>query len=184
MPQNIINPVFIANDGHSGPAPGTNNFRQEGTDAGSEAFGIGIPNEESKTSVNGPPGREAFSPGAGIDNFHPAGVIASDEAPGVGVPAENPPFKSQPSSVTAPNQTFAGEVAPGVGVVADHDTDDSNDFSQDGPVKVLSNTEASLGQTFGGLYLPGGTPVNVADNAIANQVLGVGSPQNVKGGIS
>jgi len=63
MPQNIINPVFIANDGHSGPAPGTNNFRQEGTDAGSEAFGIGIPNEESKTSVNGPRARSLLARG-------------------------------------------------------------------------------------------------------------------------
>jgi hypothetical protein len=184
MPSNIINPVIVANDGHSGPAPATNNFRQEGTDAGSEAFGIGIPNEESRTSSSGPPGREPFSPGAGIDNFHPVGVEASDVAPGLGVPAEDPSFKSVPASVANPNQTFAGEVAPGVGVAADHNQDDSNDFSQDGPVKVLSNTEASLGQTFGGLYMPGGNPVNTTENNVAGQVLGVGFPQNVKGGIT
>jgi hypothetical protein len=181
MPQNIINPVFIANDGHSGPAPGTNNFRQEGTDAGSEAPGIGLPNEKSNTSVDGPPGREPFSPGAGIDNFHTV-IEASDVAPGTGVPAEN--FKSTPASVAAPNQTFAGEVAPGVGVAADHNQDNANDDAQDGPVTVLLNTEASLGRVAGGLFEPGGCPVAVTENTIASQVLGVGFPQNVKGGIS
>ena len=182
MPQNIINPIVIANNGKSGPGPATNNFHPVGVEASLESPGLGIPNEESDTSIAGPPGREAFSPGAGINNFHTT-VEASDLAPGLGVPAEDPTFKSTPASVSAPNQTFGGRVAPGVGVAADHDEDDSNDFAQDGPVKVLLNTEASLGRVAGGSYEPGGTPVFVGQNAVAGQVLGVGFPQNVKGGI-
>lgn len=182
MPKNIINPIIIANDSGSGPGPGVNNFRQEGIDAGNKAPGTGIPNEESNTSAFGPPGREAFSRGPGINNFHTV-VEAGAVAPGLGVPAEDPSFKATPASVVAPNQTFGGRVAPGVGVAADHDKDNSNDFSQDGPVKVLSNTEASLGRVSGGLYGPGGTPVNVIENTIVGQVLGVGFPQNVKGGL-
>jgi hypothetical protein len=174
--------IIVANDGKSGPGPGVTNFRQEGTDAGNEAPGIGLPNEESNTSADGPPGRSPFSPGAGIDNFH-AVVEANDFAPGLGVPSEEPTFSKTPASVAAPNQIFAGEVGTGVGVAADHNQDNANADAQDGPVKVLLNTEAALGRVDGGLLMPGGCPVNVTENTIANQVIGVGLPQNVKGGL-
>lgn len=124
-----------------------------------------------------------FSPGAGIDNVHPVGVEAGDVAPGVGLAAENPSFKETPASVSAPNQTFGGAVAPGVGDVNDSPTDDSNLNVGDGPVGVL-RTETALGFVDGGLFMPGGTPVSVTQNYVAGQVLGIGFPQNVKGGVT
>jgi hypothetical protein len=50
-----------------------------------EEPGLGLANEESNTSVAGPPGREAFSPGPGINNLHPVGTEAGNLAPGNGL---------------------------------------------------------------------------------------------------
>ena len=125
--------------------------------------------------------RPPFSPGAGIDNVHPVGVEAGDIAPGGGVAVERPSEKSTPASVSAPNSTPGGFVAPGVGSVDDSPTDDSNLNSGDGPIGVL-RTETALGTIAGGLLQPGGTPVNVGQNTIANQVFGIGMPVDVNGG--
>ena len=125
--------------------------------------------------------RPPFSPGPGIDEIHPVGVEAGDFAPGVGVAVEKPSEKSTPASVSAPNSIPGGFDAPGVGGPNDSPEDDSNQNAGDGPVSVL-RTETALGTIAGGLLQPGGTPVNVGQNTIANQVLGVGTPQNVMGG--
>ncbi len=126
--------------------------------------------------------RPPFSPGAGINEVHPVGVEAGDAAPGLGVAFEKPSEKGTPASVSAPNSTAGGAEAPGIGVANDSPEDDSNLFAGDGPVGVL-RTETALGRVDGGLLQPGGTPVNVTQNTIANQVLGIGFPQNVAGGI-
>jgi len=108
-----------------------------------------------------------FSPGAGIDNANSDLVKANEEAPGVGVPAQS--LSETPASVSAPNSVAAGAEAPGVGVADDSPEDDSNDDSQDGPVKVTS-TIVALGTTDGGLFQPGATPVDVFQNTIIEQV--------------
>ena len=126
---------------------------------------------------------DPFSPGPGVSNFHPAGVEANAEAPGLGVAAQSPSFKETPASVSAPNQTRAGAVAPGVGDANDSPVDDSNDGSGRGPVGVTTEGTA-LGQVDGGLFMPGGAPVNVVGNQVATQVFGTGVVQNVNGGRS
>jgi hypothetical protein len=125
--------------------------------------------------------RPPFSPGASINEVHPVGVEAGDVAPGVGIAVEKPSKKSTPASVSAPNSIPGGFQAPGVGDANDSPTDDSNQNAGDGPVTVL-RTETALGTIAGGLLMPGGTPVFVGQNTIANQVLGIGTPQNVMGG--
>lgn len=126
--------------------------------------------------------RPPFSPGPGVGEIHPVGVEAGDVAPGVGTASDNPSKKST-ASVAAPNLTAGGFRAPGVGSVDDSPEDDSNLDSGDGPVSVL-RTETALGTTRGGLFGGQGTPVFVGQNNVAGQVLGLGNPQNVKGGIT
>ena len=123
-----------------------------------------------------------FSPGPGINEVHPVGVEAGDVAPGLGTALDNPTKKSI-ASVAAPNSTAGGFRAPGVGNVDDSPEDDSNQNVGDGPVGVL-RTETALGRVDGGLFGGVGTPVFVGQNTIAGQVLGVGNPQNVRGGIT
>jgi hypothetical protein len=125
--------------------------------------------------------RPPFSPGAGINEVHPVGVEASNVAPGVGVTVEKPSEKSTPASVAAPNSIPGGFRAPGVGGANDSPEDDSNQSAGDGPITVVP-TDTALGTIAGGLLMPGGTPVNVGQNTIANQVFGIGTPQNVNGG--
>jgi hypothetical protein len=125
--------------------------------------------------------RPPFSPGPGVSEVHPVGVEAGSVAPGLGTASDNP-SKRGIASVAAPNRTAGGFRAPGVGSVDDSPEDDSNQNVGDGPVNVL-RTETALGTTKGGLFGGQGTPVFVGQNTIAGQVLGVGNPQNVKGGI-
>ena len=127
--------------------------------------------------------RPPFSPGPGINEVHPVGVEAGDVAPGLGTAFDKPSERSIPASVSAPNLTAGGFKAPGVGNVNDSPEDDSNLDSGDGPVSVL-HTETALGTTKGGLFDPGRTPVFVGQNNVAGQVLGLGNPQNVKGGVT
>jgi hypothetical protein len=125
--------------------------------------------------------RPPFSPGPGINEIHPVGVEAGNVAPGVGVAVDKPSEKSTPASVSAPNSIRGGAAGFGVGGANDSPADGSNRNSGDGPVSVL-HTETALGTIAGGLLMPGGTPVNVVQNTIANQVFGKGIPQNVNGG--
>ena len=125
--------------------------------------------------------RPPFSPGAGINEVHPVGVEAGNVAPGVGVAVERPSEKSVPASVAAPNSIPGGFAGSGVGGANDSPTDDSNLDSGDGPVTV-ARTETALGTVAGGLLQPGGTPVNVGQNTIVNQVFRLGFPQDVNGG--
>jgi hypothetical protein len=124
-----------------------------------------------------------FSPGAGINEVHPVGVEAGSVAPGLGTAINNPSKKSTPASVSAPNSTAGGAEAPGVGTPNDSPEDDANLNIGDGPVGVL-RTETALGTVRGGLFGGQGTPVFVGQNNVAGQVLGIGNPQNVKGGIT
>jgi hypothetical protein len=126
--------------------------------------------------------RPPFSPGPGVKNTHPVGVEAGDVAPGLGTAADSPSEGRTPASVSAPNSTAGGAEAPGVGAPNDSPQDDSNLDAGDGPVGVL-RTETALGTVRGGLFEPGRTPVFVGQNNVAGQVLGVGNPQNVMGGI-
>ena len=126
--------------------------------------------------------RPPFSPGAGVNNTHPVGVEAGSVAPGLGTAKNSPSEGGTPASVSAPNVTAGGAKAPGVGAVNDSPQDDSNQNVGDGPVGVL-RTETALGTTRGGLFGGQGTPVGVITNNVAGQVLGVGNPQNVMGGI-
>ena len=123
--------------------------------------------------------RPPYSPGAGINDVNESVVKAGEEAPGVGVPSQS--FKRTPASVSAPNSVAAGAEAPGVGATNDSPEDDSNHDAGDGPVTV-ARVETALGRVDGGLLMPGGTPVFVGQNTVANQVLGVGQPVNVRGG--
>ena len=125
--------------------------------------------------------RPPFSPGPGVRNTHPVGVEAGDVAPGVGTAVDSPSEGRTPASVSAPNVTAGGFKAPGVGNVNDSPGDDSNQNVGDGPVGVL-RTETALGTVQGGLFGGQGTPVFVGQNNVAGQVLGIGNPQNVKGG--
>jgi hypothetical protein len=127
--------------------------------------------------------RPPFSPGPGINEVHPVGVEAGDVAPGLGTAANNPAKNSTPASVSAPNSTAGGAEAPGVGAPNDSPEDDSNLNVGDGPVSVL-RTDTVLGTVKGGQFGGQGTPVFVGQNNVAGQVLGVGNPQNVKGGIT
>lgn len=108
-----------------------------------------------------------FSPGAGIENENSDLVKVNEEAPGVGVPAQS--LKKTPASVSAPNSIDGGAVAPGVGPANDSPTDGSNDYSVDGPVGVL-RTKTALGTVDGGLFQPGGTPVDIIQNTVIEQV--------------
>ena len=125
--------------------------------------------------------RPPFSPGPGINEVHPVGVEAGSVAPGVGTAFDKPSERGTPASVSAPNVTAGGAKAPGVGAVNDSPQDDSNQNVGDGPVGVL-RTETALGTVQGGLFGGQGTPVVVVQNNVAGQVLGIGNPQNVKGG--
>ena len=126
--------------------------------------------------------RPPFSPGPGVNEVHPVGVEAGDVAPGLGTASDNPSKGGGPASVSAPNLTAGGFRAPGVGSVNDSPEDDSNQNVGDGPVDVL-RTETALGRVDGGLFGGQGTPVFVGQNNVAGQVLGLGNPQNVSGGI-
>jgi hypothetical protein len=126
--------------------------------------------------------RPPFSPGPGINEAHPVGVEAGSTAPGLGTAADGSVERSTPSSAPAPNITAGGAKAPGVGNVDDSPEDDSNQNVGDGPVSVL-RTETALGTVRGGEFGGQGTPVAVITNNVVGQVLGVGNPQNVMGGI-
>lgn len=135
-----------------------------------------VTQEALAPNVTDPP-----SPGPGANNFHPAGLEVNTEAPGLGVATQSPSFGEIPASVSAPNQTEAGAAAPGVGDANDSPVDDSNDESGNGPIDVRAAGTA-LGQVDGGLFMPGGAPVNVVQNQVATQVFGSGVVQNVNGG--
>lgn len=121
------------------------------------------------------------SPGPGANNSHPAGVEVDEQAPGRGVSAQVPRLQVVPASTSSPNLLEGGAAAPGSGVADDSPRDGSNLLAGDGPVTVVP-TQVSLATVAGGLLEPGGAPVNVVQNTIATQVLGVGYPQNVNGG--
>jgi len=126
--------------------------------------------------------KDPYSPGPGVNNAHPVGVEAGDVAPGLGVASESPAFGKAPSSAPNPNITNGGTRAPGVGAVDDSSKDDSNFNSGHGPVGVLP-TNTALGTVDGGLYQPGGTPVNVNQNYVANQAFGLGLVPTFQGGV-
>ena len=127
--------------------------------------------------------RPPFSPGPGVPSRNGGEVDAGREAPGVGVPTGTSPAKTTPASVASPVILAGGATAPGVGVADDSPRDDSNELAGDGPVTVEA-VGTALGTVAGGLLMPGGTPVNVGQNTIANQVFGIGPPQNVNGGVT
>lgn len=122
-----------------------------------------------------------YSPGPGVPSYGAGEVDAGDVAPGLGVPTTST-IRKLPASVADPNIRAGGRTNPGVGVADDSPEDDANAFSGDGPITVKP-VGTALGTIAGGLLSPGGVPVSVVQNTIANQVLGVGTPQNVRGGI-